>query len=211
MAELQRQDFDRLYAETLSAESGSCGEKWREAAERDLAALSGWVRSVSFAPECALFEVYEGIASCDPLPEQFFLDELDRLLDQARLTPNNPTIYTQLEALALLDRHPPESLQHAICAKLRETLGNPVPQLRRFAAHLLGDFLQSEQTETKVELRRLVREDPDWRVRYMAHATLSHLHTDRPQPGAEPPPSLALSDRLRVRILGIHRATAIAA
>ncbi len=211
MAKLHREQLDRLYAETQATQDDSCAADWHAAAETDLAAIANWIASVPLTLECALFYVYEGISRCDPLPEAFFLGELDRLLDRARTSPKNRFVYEQLEAFALLDRSPPESLQTEISARLRDALGSPAPQLRRFGAYLLGDFLQAEQTEAHAQLRRLVREDPDWRVRHLAHRTLSDLHGDRNHPGAEPPPSLSVTDRLRLSVWGELRANNFAA
>lgn len=202
-------DLDQLYLKTQAADGNPYADEWQKAARSDVRNLANWIQRVPIEPNCSLFEIYEAVSKSDPPPSQFFVDELKRLIAHATRDPNRREIYAQLEAFALLDRHPAGALQAEILKILQQTLQSPLPQVRRFAAHLAGDFLQPPVTALHRDLRCLAQADSDWRVRYLSFCALRDLHHDRP--GVERPPSLGFLDRLRVLLLGKLRALDFAA
>ena len=210
MPTLDRNDLDNLYRQS-QRDRGKHAEQWRRVAESDIGLLSSWMTSVPLSDDCALFEVYEGVARCDPLPVTFFLSELDRLLAMAEREPRNAHLYSELTAFAFLDGKPPAMLQEQIRARLVAALESRVPQVRRCAASLLGDFLPERIDASHVALRERLVADADWRVRFLAHQSLTHFQKDFPGSAAEPVPELSFVDRIRINLLGEHRAREIAA
>jgi hypothetical protein len=79
---------------------------------------------------------------------------------------------------------------------LLELLRSPIPQIRRFTAHLAGFFIKQSKP-LYAELMRLVRTDADWRVRCISFQELTFFYSDA---GGDSPPTLRHIDRLRMRL-----------
>ena len=189
-ARLQQSDGDAR-AEAAAA--------WRSHAESDLGGLAAFLPTVPLDGSCALFEVYEALSELDARPAEFFVGELERLISAASATPSNRAIYSQLEAFAFLARDPGGDLEAQLARTLLESLDSKVPQVRRCAAHLGGDFIGPDASELQLKLRELVGTDPDWRVRVIAHSSLKDLANDYPD--SLSPPPIGLLDSLRARLL----------
>jgi hypothetical protein len=193
--------LSELYAKTQQSDAATRSELaagWREQAESDPLGVATFLSTVPLDSSCALFEVYEALSELDTPPPDFFVGELERLISAASNTPRNRTIYTQLEAFSLLARDPRGDLESKLARTLLEALDSKIPQVRRFAAHLGGDFIGPDSSELQLRLRELVELDPDWRVRVISHASLRDLAKD--YPSSLPPPSIRLMDSLRARL-----------
>lgn len=193
--------LDKLYAETQSGDADSYSSEWKRVGEEDLAGLQSWIATVPFTPDCELFEIYDGVTEIKPLPEAFILNELRRILDLARGDPKNKSYYSQIEAFAMIEEGQAPALYGKIVKILAVELDSPVPQLRRFAAYFIGDFMTAGHTSAQMKLRELVQKDPDFRVRCLAHQTLKCQQAEHPNAMTAPLPNLSLVDRIRMETI----------
>ena len=189
-------DLDQLYRETREAVTESTHLRWREVVEADPQRVAAWASGVAIEPGCVLDVVYDAMSDLEPMPDAFFEGELSRLLDEVERDPSKLPAYEQLEFFWSLAAE--GSLRSRIRARLQAALESPTPQLRRVAAYLIADSMDGSISDVHVTLQRLVREDPDWRVRVLAHRTLEDHAIDHPP--TEPLPGLRFSDRFRSSI-----------
>ena len=188
--------FSRLYADLRDgdADTDATWRALRAAATAEPAAFAAFLAQQPIDAECALFEVYEALMD----DEASFVDllgaELERLVERALESPRDRLVYQQLDAFGLAET---PVLRLVVVDAALMLLRSPVPQLRRFAANLGGGMLPREDAAMEVALRARQADDPDWRVRVLAHLSLR-------EPGAvrAAVAPLPFGDRMRMRFRG---------
>lgn len=169
----------------------------RQEALRSPVAFATFLRGVALNDACALFEVYEILLQDSQRFSAILTSELARLLHAAKVEPHNAAIYAQLDAFALAQDG---EMKESMAAVLAESLRSDTPQIRRFAADLAGDCIGSGDSALVSQLRTLQAQDPDWRVRLLAHSSLKDLEAQRPS--GDSLATLRVADRLRGYLLG---------
>ncbi len=159
-------------ADLPGGERERLGAALRGAARADPAGFAGFVRSIPLGQENALFEVYEALAGDPETWGPFVLEELDRIVFEAKSAADPARVVAPLEALAFFARPGRGAVAARIGARLAAHLESPAVSVRRRAARLIGDFLDGADAAAVARLRRLLAGDPDWRVRYFAEAAL---------------------------------------
>jgi hypothetical protein len=127
-----------------------------------------------------LSDVYEAL-SYDPIPwGEFFLDEIDRLLEWARLSQDPAKILEPLGAFWLLSLDE-EALQlkQDLLDRFSENLDDENVFVRRKCVVLVGDFVGRKDFKVLRKLELLAQSDPDWRVRFLAYQALEDIHPKR--------------------------------
>jgi HEAT repeat protein len=137
------------------------------------------VRGISLDRFSDLDEIYEAL-SFDPADWQdFFLEELERLLSLARSQPNSEAILAPLDAFFLLSFEQDKGLMQAILRELAENVSDENVFIRRKCVELLGDFVDRKDFKELRQLEHLAQKDPDWQVRYLAYQALEDVDPER--------------------------------
>jgi hypothetical protein len=126
-----------------------------------------------------LEEVYEAL-SYEPADwQEFFLEEMDRILALARSQSDPAAILAPLDAFFLLSFEQDEGLQQAILRELVNNVADENIFIRRKCTVLLGDFVGRKDFKALRQLENLAQSDPDWQVRYLAYQALEDVHPER--------------------------------
>ncbi len=132
---------------------------------------------------------YEALSEDPDSWSDFFLKELNRLLETARKSTNPSIILNYLKEFSFIDA---ESFKYRkeFIQILKKELENPHPTFRYYAIEGIADFMDKNDYALIDHLKRHLV-DPNWRVRYWAQLIVADLTK------GENPPKLSFSDRLR--------------
>ena len=143
----------------------------------------------------SLEEVYEALSYEPTIWHSFYLNEFDRLLALARLSPDPAAVLAPLNAYYLLSLDDEDSqLQQALAKKFYDHLDDENALIRRKCVILLGDFIGRKDFKALNKLEQMAGSDGDWRVRYYAWEALEEASPERAERV-----KLPFSVRLRVR------------
>lgn len=134
------------------------------------------VRALPFENNNTLFEVYIALAGEPELWEDFFWEELERLLNAARSAADPVAVLTHLEAFAYLAAKDEGSLQRRLRLRFQKELDAANVAIRRRAIWAIGDFLYISNYDVISKLKQTLAEDPDWRIRYYAYTALECIN-----------------------------------
>jgi hypothetical protein len=127
-----------------------------------------------------LTDVYEALSYEPEKRTEFFLDEIDRLVELVRSHPDPAAILEPLGVYFLLnldDEYAKEN--HDLLMKSVRYLDEENRFARRTFVVLVGDFDGRKDNMILDKLEGLVRRDPDWKVHYLAHQTLEDICPER--------------------------------
>ncbi|MGB3717300.1 MAG: hypothetical protein WA996_22995 [Candidatus Promineifilaceae bacterium] len=149
-------------------------------ASEDRDAFIAEVRAIPPEEMPYLSDIYEAL-SFDPVPwSGFYLDEVDRLLEQARRSQDPAEILEPLDAFWLLSLDEDAlQLRQDLLGRFSENLDDENIFIRRKCVVLVGDFVGRKDFKVLNKLELLVQSDPDWRVRYLAYQALEDVHPKR--------------------------------
>ena len=157
------------------------------------------VKSISLPDQDYLLgDVYEALAEDDPERwGDFFVDEIDRLLELSRKSENKGAILATLDQfICVAVAAENKSLYQQIIDRLYAELDSPNELIRRKCVQTICDFVDIFNRRELVKLENMRESDPDWRIRYQTHETLVELNPKRY--GAY---RLSFADRIRIRFL----------
>ena len=187
-----------LYAALRSGSDNTRVEaELRRRAGRDPEAFASFLRTVEFDEACGLGDVYLTLADEAKSHVGLLLAELDRLFLVAEQRPHNRWVFDQLMAFEFIEGH--GALERGIVAAILEALQSPVTQVRRCAAALAVGSLSESTPELASRLRAVHSSDADWRVRALAHWSLSQAQASDE---ALELPERSFGDRLRCLFVG---------
>ena len=172
--------ISEIYAALQSIESGPAppelAQSLRNLASSEPDAFCKFLKTVALDESCVLFEVYESLFSDPDVHKSILASELERLLEHAKATPHSRTIYDQLSVFGTI----PEAalLSREVAEIVLAALDSRVPQVRRFAAFLAGDFLSHSSSRLESRLQEMQESDADWRVRCMAYESLRDFYAE---------------------------------
>lgn len=117
--------------------------------------------------------IYEALAQDLDKWSDFFLNELNRLLETARKSKLPYKILNNLEEFAYIY---PNKFKHRdkFVSILNEELENEHPTFRYYAVDLLTDFVKDDDTQTLNKMRQRLS-DSNWRIRYWTYMNLHDL------------------------------------
>jgi len=146
-----------------------------------------------------LNDIYEVLAD-DPSPwADFFLNEIDRLLTLARKSSDPGPIIQPLDAFWLISLNEDAvELRQDLLHSFYSNLDDENAIIRRRCVVLTGDLVDKNDFKELDKLEEMVKKDPDWRVRYLAHQALEEIHPKRAKRT-----SLPRWIRLRARVSNI--------
>lgn len=137
------------------------------------------VREIPLERFADLEEVYEALSD-DPADwQEFFLQEMDRILSLARSQSDSATVLAPLDSFFLLSFGQDTDLHQAILHKLADNMSDENVLIRRKCVELLGDFVDRKDFKELRQLEHLVQRDLDWRVRYLAYRNLEDVDPER--------------------------------
>jgi hypothetical protein len=127
-----------------------------------------------------LNDIYEVLAD-DPSPwADFFLNEIDRLLTLARKSSDPEPIIQPLDAFWLISLNEDAvELRQDLLHSFFSNLDDEIAIIRRRCVVLTGDLVSKKDFKELDKLEEMVKKDPDWRVRYLAHQALEDIHPKR--------------------------------
>jgi hypothetical protein len=131
-----------------------------------------YIYSIPLDKENNLFEVYEALSEEPAAWLDFMVGETRRLLTAAEGSMISSQSLGSLEALALFGKNPDETFISNIRRELVNALDSKCISSRRWAAWLLGDFLDGDRGTAGQKLQSLLLEDSDWRVRNFSYYAL---------------------------------------
>lgn len=134
------------------------------------------VRALPFANNNMLFEVYVALAGEPEYWEDFFLEELERLLTAAQSAADPVAVLTHLEAFAYLSANEEGALQRRLRQRFQKEIDAANVAIRRRAIWAIGDFLYASNYDVINKLKQLLAEDRDWRIRYYAYTALECIN-----------------------------------
>jgi len=148
--------------------------------ERDQFVLA--VRRIPADEIESLHDIYEALSFDAEAWADFYISEVDRLLDLARAEAEPARILAPLNEYYLLtfDEDLVE-LQGALLQKFYENCDDENTAIRRKCVVLLGDFAGRKDFKPLNKLERLARSDSDWRVRYLAWEALDDIYPKQAQ------------------------------
>ena len=127
-----------------------------------------------------LSDIYETLADQPKSWAEFFLDEVDRLLDLARLSSDPELIVEPLDAFWLLTQDEEAlDLKRDLLNRFSDNLDDDNAIIRRKCVVLTGDLVSKNDFRELDKLEVMVEKDPDWRVRYLAYQALEEVHPKR--------------------------------
>ena len=171
--------FDTLYSEILDAvePDEELSQRIREFANSNILELEGFLRNHKLSNDSHLFEVYEALLAESSKYSEILSNEFGRLLSQAEAD-TTEAIYNTLEVFALADSGTHDILSDEIRRMIVQGMKSNCRGVRQFSAYLAGDLALVTSTDLIQSLIRLVKEDPNWRVRCVAHQSLNDLRSD---------------------------------
>jgi hypothetical protein len=144
----------------------------------------------------SLHFIYETLSWDGAVWAEFFISEIDRLVDLARSDPDPARILSPLDEYFVLTLDDDlKELQGALLQKFYENCDDENEAIRRKCVVLLGDFADRKDFKALYKLERLAAKDPDWRIRYLAFEALDDI-----QPKQAQRVKLPLWIRLRARL-----------
>ena len=151
-----------------------------ELANADPKAFIREVRAIPADDLVWLSDVYEALSYDVEHWENFFVEEVDRLLQLARDSDQPSDVLFPLNAyfqLSLDDEI--DQLQERLRKKFYDNVEDENVFIRRKCVVLLGDFIGRKSFKALNKLERLANSDPDWRVRYLAYEALVEAVPER--------------------------------
>jgi hypothetical protein len=143
-----------------------------------------------------LHDIYEALSLDAAAWAEFYISEIDRLVDLARSDPEPARILSPLDEYFVLTFDDDlMELQGALLQKFYENCDDENEAIRRKCVVLLGDFAGRKDFKALYKLERLAAKDPDWRIRYLAFEALDDI-----QPKQAQRVKLPLWIRLRARL-----------
>jgi hypothetical protein len=127
-----------------------------------------------------LYDVYEALSYDAEHWENFYVEEIDRLLQLARDSDQPSDVLFPLNAffqLSLDDEI--DQLQERLRKKFYDNVEDENVFIRRKCVVLLGDFVDRKSFKALNKLEGLANSDPDWRVRYLAYEALVEADPER--------------------------------
>jgi hypothetical protein len=144
----------------------------------------------------SLHDIYEALSLDAAAWAEFYISEIDRLVDLARSDPEPARILSPLDEYFVLTFDDDlMELQGALLQKFYENCDDENEAIRRKCVVLLGDFAGRKDFKALYKLERLAAKDPDWRIRYLAFEALDDI-----QPKQAQRVKLPLWIRLRARL-----------
>ena len=127
-----------------------------------------------------LNDIYEVLAD-DPNPwADFFLNEIDRLVTLARESSDPGPIIQPLDAFWLISLNEDAvELRQDLLHSFYSNLDDENAIIRRRCVVLTGHLVGKNVFKELDKLEEMVKKDPDWRVRYLAHRALEEIHPKR--------------------------------
>ena len=108
------------------------------------------------------------------------LDEVDRLLTLARESSDPGPIIQALDAFWLISQNEDAvELRQDLLHSFYSNLDDENAIIRRRCVVLTGDLVSKKDFMELDKLEEMVKKDPDWRVRYLAHQALEEVHPKR--------------------------------
>lgn len=128
----------------------------------------------------SLEDVYEALSYEPAAWHSFYLNEFDRLLALARLSPDPAAVLAPLNAFYLLSLDDEDRpLQQALKQRFFENLDDKNAMIRQKCVILLGDFIDRKDFKALNKLEQMAGSDNDWRVRYFALDALEEASPER--------------------------------
>lgn len=138
--------------------------------------------------------IYEALSKDLGNWSEFFLNELNRILNLARKSPQPMKILDNADNLAFAGSADKFKCRSQFIETLQKEMNNENPAFRYIAVWLLPDFTDYTDKVSISRLRKCLI-DPDWRIRVTAHGSLSDLNA------LEPDDKLSLQDKLRKKMM----------
>lgn len=148
----------------------------RVVARKNRAEFITAVRALPFANNNMLFTVYVALTEEPEYWEDFFLEEVERLLNAAGSATDPVAVLTHLEAFAYLASKEEGALQRRLRLRFQKELDASNVAIRRRAIWAIGDFLYASNYDVINKLKQLLAEDRDWRIRYYAYTALECIN-----------------------------------
>ncbi len=124
----------------------------------------------------SLHFIYEALSWDGAAWAEFFISEIDRLVDLARSDPNPAHILSPLDEYFVLTLDDDlKELQGALLQKFYEKCDDEIEAIRRKCVVLMGDFAGRKDFKALYKLERVAAKDPDWRIRYLAFEALDDI------------------------------------
>jgi len=150
---------------------------------RAVADPPAFIREVEALPVekgSSLEDVYEALSYEPEAWHSFYLNEFDRLLALARLSPDPGAVLAPLNAFYLLSLDDEDSpLQQALARKYFDHLDDKIALIRRKCVILLGDFIGRKDFKVLNKLEQMAGSDNDWQVRYYALEAIEEASPER--------------------------------
>jgi hypothetical protein len=144
----------------------------------------------------SLHYIYETLSWDGAAWAEFYISEIDRLVDMARSNPDPTSILSPLDEYFVLTLDEDlKELQGALLQKFYEKCDDKNKAIRRKCVVLMGDFVGRKDFKALYKLEKLAAKDPDWRIRYLAFEALDDI-----QPKQAQRVKLPLWIRLRARL-----------
>lgn len=129
-----------------------------------------------------LDDIYEALTGDPTSWADFFVEEIDRLFTLARENPDPAAIVQPLDAFWLISQDEDAlQLRKTLLEHFSNNLGDENVMIRRKCVVLTGDLATRNDFRELNKLEELVKEDSDWRVRYLAFQALEDIHPKRAQ------------------------------
>jgi hypothetical protein len=179
MSDLQN-NLQRLADSVNLDEEDTIQEEIRLYAEENPVSFIMQVREIPIENISYLADIYETLSTEPEHWSEFFLEEIDRLIELSRTNSEEEAILAPLDAYLLLSFDEENNiLNHDLLVKFAGYLDDESPVIRRSCVDLVGDFVSRSDFKILSKLERIVESDPDWRVRFLAHRALEDVHPER--------------------------------
>ena len=136
------------------------------------------VRTYPLDEGSPLLAVYEALSYAAEDWEEFFLEEIERIVKAARLSPNPEATLSPLDEFFLLSSEEDDRFNRRMRDAFSRYLGDRNPAIRKKSVILLADFLDDSHRVELSKLEMLAREDADWRVRLQAYLAVKEIRPE---------------------------------